>query len=458
MGVSSEMAKDYGRHISADTYVLDAPGTLTADLPGIQELDHRAAPRPRGGTSPYIPGEAGVGPGHRVLSADTCPVVRTMELANLGTSRVTVIERTERVLDEAESRADARCMWRAILTLLYAGDVVSANAQCERLAQDPLWAGSSRHHDLLTLLQARSSLLLGDARWASDLLGSVLTHTMPGSLELLAASWLVEALVDLGEYERAHKVLLEHELAGRLDEALPDRVHILAARGALHTATGRFAQAIDDFTACGRILSAFHVVNPAVIPWRSKAAFGALAARRFDLALALAENELIAARKWGSPRSVGTALHAVAVARRDETSVPLLDEAVALLCLGGARTELVRALYDLSVLRVEHKDLTSARRHLEAASVVARECRNTFWSDRVTTALERLSAARDIRGLTRQEVKIAQLARAGYSNRRIAETLFLTVRTVEFHLSNVYRKLSISGRRELVAALSTDMS
>ncbi|MCZ0983331.1 helix-turn-helix transcriptional regulator [Streptomyces diastatochromogenes] len=56
-------------------------------------------------------------------------------------------------------------------------------------------------------------------------------------------------------------------------------------------------------------------------------------------------------------------------------------------------------------------------------------------------------------GLTAQEARIGQLARAGYSNREIAETLFLAVRTVEFHLSSVYRKLGISGRRELHSVL-----
>ncbi|MFI8438872.1 LuxR C-terminal-related transcriptional regulator [Streptomyces sp. NPDC079020] len=128
------MAKDHGRHLSADTHVLDAPGPLTADPSGIQDLGLWAAPGPRGGVFPYIPGEAGTeaeagteeGPGHRVLSPEVCPVVRTIELANLGTSRRRVIERTERVLDEAESRADARRMWRAILALLYTGDVLSA--------------------------------------------------------------------------------------------------------------------------------------------------------------------------------------------------------------------------------------------------------------------------------------------------------------------------------------------
>lgn len=126
-------------------------------------------------------------------------------------------------------------------------------------------------------------------------------------------------------------------------------------------AVGRFRHAIDDYTACGRILTTFNVVNSAVVSWRSKAAFGALAVQRYDLALALAEDELIAARKWGSARGMGIALHAVAMARRDETSTGLLEEAVQLLDLGRARTELMQALYDLGSMQVERKDVAGGR-------------------------------------------------------------------------------------------------
>jgi hypothetical protein len=42
-----------------------------------------------------------------------------------------------------------------------------------------------------------------------------------------------------------------------------------------------------------------------------------------------------------------------------------------------------------------------------------------------------------------------------HSNKQIAAKLSLTVRTVEFHLSGVYRELGISGRRELSAVLAT---
>ena len=46
------------------------------------------------------------------------------------------------------------------------------------------------------------------------------------------------------------------------------------------------------------------------------------------------------------------------------------------------------------------------------------------------------------------------MATQGLSNREIAEALFLTRRTVEMHLTGAYRKLRVSGRQELPAALA----
>ncbi|GAA1145273.1 hypothetical protein GCM10009579_49970 [Streptomyces javensis] len=409
---------------------------------------------PRRGPATYTPGVLLADDG-RGLPSEPRTAVRCIELANLGVNRAAVIEQAERVLGPDATRADAYGVWLAILALQYTGDVVSADAQCERLARHPLWSGSVRHQNLLRLLRARSSLMSGDATRASNLLKAALADEGPAFPACLAIAWLIEALVHIGELDQAHEVLLEHGLVGRLSAGLPDRPHVLAARGALHMAMGQFQHAVDDYTACGRTLAALNVVNSTVIPWRSRAAFGALAVQRYDLALALAEDELIAARKWGSARGVGAALHAVAIARRGESSVPLLEEAVQLLDLGQARTELMQALYDLGTLQVERKDVAGGRSRLEAAGAVARECGNAYWAERVRLGLARLSGPDNGRTLTRQEIKIAQLARAGYSNQRIAETLFLAVRTVEFHLSSVYRKLAISGRRELATALGS---
>ena len=56
--------------------------------------------------------------------------------------------------------------------------------------------------------------------------------------------------------------------------------------------------------------------------------------------------------------------------------------------------------------------------------------------------------------LTRRERDIAELAAAGESSKVIADRLYLSVRTVNNHLQNVYSKLGVSSRRQLVDALA----
>jgi DNA-binding CsgD family transcriptional regulator len=56
--------------------------------------------------------------------------------------------------------------------------------------------------------------------------------------------------------------------------------------------------------------------------------------------------------------------------------------------------------------------------------------------------------------LTPSERRVAELAAGELTNKEIAQTLFVTVKTVEVHLSSVYRKLQLGSRRELAAALA----
>jgi len=57
--------------------------------------------------------------------------------------------------------------------------------------------------------------------------------------------------------------------------------------------------------------------------------------------------------------------------------------------------------------------------------------------------------------LTSQELVVARLAASGRSNREIAGELVVSVKTVEYHLRNIFQKLGIARRQELAGRLST---
>ena len=59
-----------------------------------------------------------------------------------------------------------------------------------------------------------------------------------------------------------------------------------------------------------------------------------------------------------------------------------------------------------------------------------------------------------IESLTPSERRVARMAAQGMSNKELAQTLFVTVKAVEVHLSSVYRKLQISSRAHLAQALA----
>jgi DNA-binding CsgD family transcriptional regulator len=77
-----------------------------------------------------------------------------------------------------------------------------------------------------------------------------------------------------------------------------------------------------------------------------------------------------------------------------------------------------------------------------------------LWAAQAREQLERLSSARhDRAGLTPTQTEVADLAIEGLTNRQIADRLFMSIHTVEAHLSAIYRTLGIGSRRDLPRAL-----
>jgi DNA-binding CsgD family transcriptional regulator len=100
--------------------------------------------------------------------------------------------------------------------------------------------------------------------------------------------------------------------------------------------------------------------------------------------------------------------------------------------------------------------------HLDDALELAERCGSVTLAERVRRELAATGyrPRRQARGstvLTAAEQRVARLAAGRFTNREIAQKLFVSNRAVEFHLGNVYAKLGISSRRELGAALGDEV-
>ena len=73
---------------------------------------------------------------------------------------------------------------------------------------------------------------------------------------------------------------------------------------------------------------------------------------------------------------------------------------------------------------------------------------------RATGARPRRVVLTGVESLTSSERRIADLASRGLTNREIAQTLFITTRTVEGHLTSIFRKLQLDSRNDLQAVLA----
>ncbi len=113
-----------------------------------------------------------------------------------------------------------------------------------------------------------------------------------------------------------------------------------------------------------------------------------------------------------------------------------------------ARTLLVRG----QVAR-RLKQKREARAALEEALAIFRRLGADPWADRAEAELARVAVRRAPRDLSATELRIAQLAAAGLTNRVIAAEVFVTQKAVEANLARAYRKLGIRSRAQLARAL-----
>ena len=174
----------------------------------------------------------------------------------------------------------------------------------------------------------------------------------------------------------------------------------------------------------------------------------------------LTAEELELAGAFGTPRALGVAKRAAGIVAGGDRGELLLRDAIDAFERGDARLERARALADLGALLRRRNRRSEARALLRDALDAAHRSGATRLAKQAETEL-RATGARPRRivltgldSLTASERRIAELASQGLTNREIAQTLFVTARTVEGHLTSVFRKLLVDSRDELPAELA----
>jgi DNA-binding CsgD family transcriptional regulator len=273
--------------------------------------------------------------------------------------------------------------------------------------------------------------------------------------------YLAQVLLEQGNVDEAARVIDE----GDFPEQLPlDQLHLAwfrLYRGRLRIETGSPERGVEELLQVGETVRLVPFDNPSSVPWRSWAAEGLRLLDRNEEARALAEEELALARRWGDPYAIGASLRVLGLVEGGEAGIALLREAVELLAGSGARLEHARALVDLGAALRRANRRTEARERLREGVDLAQQVGAFRLAERAndelaaTGARPRKVLQTGLDSLTASERRVAQLAAEGMSNKEIAQTLFVTIKTVEVHLSHAYRKLGISSRAQLDTALLT---
>jgi DNA-binding CsgD family transcriptional regulator/tetratricopeptide (TPR) repeat protein len=278
-----------------------------------------------------------------------------------------------------------------------------------------------------------------------------------GSPWTYPVAFLANALMEQGKVDAAAAALARAGSVPRSESGA--LVFMRESHARLSILRGDIAGGREELFEVGRLFEAVGGRNPALFPWRSQAALASLRLGDRDEARRLATEELALARAWGAPRALSAALRTMGLVEGGEQGLALLAEAVDVVADSPARLEHARARTELGAALHRANRRSDAREQLRQALELATLCGATPLAARAETELRatgarpRRIALRGIESLTPSERRVAELAADGPTNREIAQELFVTPRTVEVHLTSVYRKLEIDSRSQLAAAL-----
>jgi DNA-binding NarL/FixJ family response regulator len=351
----------------------------------------------------------------------------------------------------------------ATLTLVANDQLETARRRCEAVmdaARPRGWLIALAHGGQLRAMALTRAGHARDAEADARLAFDYKLPVTPRPTMLYALSFLLDALVELDELEAAEAALASAGVgdppAGVLGAPL-----VLQGRARLRLAQQRPADAHSDLIDAAARWHELGCCHPVLASWRVEAAEALARLGDSDGARKLAGQQLDLANRLGTPGARGTALRAAARAAPPDQRITLLQQAVSLLSGSPAGLERARALVDLGAALRRANRRGEAREPLSRALDLAQRGGLRLIAQRARDELLAAGARprRDMltgpEALTPAEHRIAALAAAGHTNREIAEQLYITLRTVETHLTHAFQKLQITTRAQLADSMTT---
>jgi DNA-binding CsgD family transcriptional regulator len=336
------------------------------------------------------------------------------------------------------------------IVAIEAWDCETAYALAERHVRVARASGALIQLQFALGFLASNVVLTGDLRTATalieeDRLLSTMTRAAPvGSVSSVLAAFRGDPAVALPMIG-AMRDTASKDGSGRIVTIS----HYLSS--VLHNGLGRHAVALD----CAR-----RVVEREALGYQTLAAgeLAEAASREGATALLAGITEWVRARAAATPTewALGIAARAQALSTHGASADALYREAIDRLAKTPLRVELARShlLYGEWLRREGSRG--DARDHLEIAHDALGDMGVGAFAERARRELSaatrrrtRSSSDHPSAQLTGQELQIAQLVQQGLSNREIGGRLFLSPRTVEWHLRNVFGKVGVSTRRQL---------
>jgi DNA-binding CsgD family transcriptional regulator len=349
----------------------------------------------------------------------------------------------------------------AAVRLGWRGEVEEARAELTRLLALADERGEAWSYAALRLHRCEVELRAGGWDAAARLLDEW-EASADGVLFVAPAYERCRALLAVGRGDREDaerwvvRVLAGVEATGVRWEQL----EALRTRGIAALMADDAARAVESLQQVWDVTQREGVDDPGTFPVAPDLAEALAESGAHGAAAAVADRVQELGERQAHPWALVTARRCRALAQLaapgpDDDAATELEQAAAGYADLGLPFDHARTLLLLGRAQRRRRKWGEARRCLEAAAAGFRALGSPGWAEQASSELARVGARRPRPAgeLTATEERVARLAADGRSNKEIAQALFVTVHTVEAHLSHAYAKLGVRSRGQLAGRL-----